>query len=237
MPFDTSYYLRPLAFVVFVFFVFVFIRFTFAALRDLKEHIGNIVVNILKIVFASVFLVVIVASLVGTVYLYAWYNDPNSFVASQNERSFLYKAVKFVKERRNTQAGETARKQEGSTPKPASKAEKGIPYPIRSLREKGILNYKKFEIITRGDVKVVFFDIDGKVVSHTARVVDDRDDIIIYTPDKSEAYAVAFPVVNDGECEYQTKDTGGEFVPCRKDGPPRFGMEKWGFRFAYFDSK
>jgi hypothetical protein len=110
------------------------------------------------------------------------------------------------------------------------------PYPIPTLNKQKMPNTPKFEVMAKDGMSIVFFRKDGSKTGSIIRVIDNDVKTILAIPIEEDSYAMIFPVRYETDCQYQTKESGGKFVPCKKHGPDKFGTEDWGVRYAYFDS-
>ena len=114
-------------------------------------------------------------------------------------------------------------------------AKKPANYPVQKLRDRGVKNTPKFEILTREGINVIFFKKDGAVTGSMIRVMDDELKQLLVLPNDQESCAVVFPVRHESECQFQTKNSAGEFKACSKFSTDKFGPDQWSIKVACFD--
>ena len=105
-------------------------------------------------------------------------------------------------------------------------------YPLQKMRDLGIKNTPTFEVLTRDGINVIFFKKDGTVSAPMIRAMDDDIKHILVRPSDPESCAIVFPVRHESECQFQTKNSAGEFKPCGKFGADKFGPDEWSIRVA-----
>ena len=95
----------------------------------------------------------------------------------------------------------------------------------------------KFEVRVREGTSVHFVRKDGSKTGSIIRVLNDDARTLLVLPNDEETSAVIFPIRGEEQCSYETVQSAGEYIACKRIGSVRVGNEDWGIGYASYDSK
>jgi hypothetical protein len=94
----------------------------------------------------------------------------------------------------------------------------------------------KFEVRVREGMSVHFVRKDGSTTGSIIRPQNDNARTLLVLPNDEETTAVIFPIRGAEQCSYETVQSAGEYLACKRIGSVRVGNEDWGIGYASYDS-